>query len=249
MQEEHIIKPVKGLSLNLKELWINRELFFFFTWRDIKVKYKQTAIGFAWALLQPLLFMAIFTFFFGKYIKNGSEIHMPYPIFLFSGLILWNLFSNGVLNAGNSMVVNSNIIKKIYFPRLIIPLSSILVSLFDFCITLSLFIILLFYYQASFMAALNVKYRDVRYVLPFLIQIMMFVTPVIYPVSLIENVYVKIIFMINPMSVAIMMFRNIYENQALDVSLVLTSLAVAIIWFFVGLYYFRKTESYFADIA
>ena len=130
---EKIIGPKEKLSLGLNELWQYRELFFFFTWRDIKVKYKQATLGFAWAILQPLFMMVIFTLFFGKALKVPSD-EIPYPIFVYSGLLLWNVFSSGLSSAANSMVTNANIIKKIYFPRLIIPISSILVYLFDFLI-------------------------------------------------------------------------------------------------------------------
>ncbi|MCH8318785.1 MAG: ABC transporter permease, partial [Bacteroidetes bacterium] len=143
---EYEIKPAKGLQLNLKELWDYRELFYIFTWRDIKVKYKQTVLGFAWAVLQPFIMMIVFSYFFGKLLKIPSD-GIPYPIFVYSGLMLWNVFSAGILGAGNSMVTNANIIKKIYFPRLIIPISSILVALFDFVMAFIVYVGILIYYQ------------------------------------------------------------------------------------------------------
>src|SRR5712675_1194851 len=143
---EYEIKPAGSLSLGLKELWEFRELFYFFTWRDIKVKYKQTVLGFAWAILQPLLMTGIFSVFFGKALNVPSDF-IPYPVFVYSGLLLWNIFSTGITGAGNSMVTNSNIIKKIYFPRLIIPASSVLVALFDFAAAFLIFVGLLIYYQ------------------------------------------------------------------------------------------------------
>jgi lipopolysaccharide transport system permease protein len=189
------LKPKSAYSLNLKELVEYKELFYFFTWRDIKVKYRQTVLGFLWAILQPLLLMLIFTFFLGRTLQVPSD-GMAYPVFVFSGLMLWLLFSSGIANAGNSMVTNAQIIKKIYFPRLIIPLSSVLVAVFDFAMTAIIFIPLLLYYGASvtvgeavwcwpvglaltiigsfgpgcLLAALNVKYRDFRYVIPFLLS-------------------------------------------------------------------------------
>ncbi len=129
---EYEIKPKNKLTLGLSELWTYRELFYFFTWRDIKVKYKQTVLGFLWAILQPLAMTLLFSFSLGKIISENAKLTLPYPIFALSGLILWNIFSNGISSAGNSMVNNANIIKKIYFPRLIIPIASILVALFDF---------------------------------------------------------------------------------------------------------------------
>ena len=149
MSIEYVIKPQKGISLNLKEIWNYRELFYFFTWRDIKVKYKQTALGFLWAVLQPFLTMIIFTVFFGKMLKVPSD-GIPYPIFAYSGLIIWNVFASGLSNAGNSMVSNANIIKKIYFPRLIIPMSAILVALFDFLMAFVVYIGLMLYFDMPF---------------------------------------------------------------------------------------------------
>ncbi len=202
----HHIKPPSGFSLGLKELWQYRELFYFFTWRDIKVKYKQTYLGIIWALLQPLGMMVIFTFLFSKTLKIDSG-NIPYPIFVLSGLILWNLFSSSVSHAGESMIQHSNIIKKIYFPRLIIPGSSILVAFFDFLMGLLIFLVLCIYFKqpiswqaifffpagilivlfasfgvGTFLAALNVKFRDFRYTIPFLLQVLFFASQIIYPI-------------------------------------------------------------------
>jgi lipopolysaccharide transport system permease protein len=149
---EYEIKPAKGLQFNVKELWDFRELIYFFTLRDIKIKYKQTVLGALWAILQPFLLMVIFTVFFASHLDIKSY-NLPYPVFVFSGLILWNVFATGISTAGNSMIVNSNIIKKIYFPRLIIPISGILGTLVDFVMTLLMFVIVLFYYLPSFSLA------------------------------------------------------------------------------------------------
>src|ERR1700741_4345092 len=191
---EFEIKPESKLSINFKELWQYKELFFFFTWRDIKVKYKQTFFGFAWAVIQPVVMMLIFTVFFGNFLEVPHD-DIPYPVFVFSGLMVWNIFSSGFTNAGNSMVSNANIIKKIYFPRLIIPVSSVLVALFDFLMTVLVYVALLIWYHVpvdlsrmliffplsllitvfttlgvgTLLAALNVKYRDFRYIIPFLV--------------------------------------------------------------------------------
>src|SRR4249919_3564552 len=186
---EYEIKPESKLSLGLRELWEYRELFYFFTQRDIKIRYKQTVLGFLWAVLQPLILTFIFTFFLGRAISSYTQLPLPYDIFALSGLVLWGIFSTGMNNAGNSMVINAGIIKKIYFPRLIIPLSSVLVGLFDFIMAFIVFLIYCFaksqhiyetallyfplaviltcmatFGAGTLLAALNVKYRDFRYV-------------------------------------------------------------------------------------
>lgn len=273
---EYEIKPASKLSLNLKELWEYKELFYFFTWRDVKVKYKQTVLGFAWAILQPTLMMLVFTFLFGKAIGVQSKLSLPYPVFVYTGLMLWGIFSGGLQASGNSMVSNANIIKKIYFPRLIIPVSSILVSVFDFLMTLIPFVALLVYYHIQvdlfrlflffplsvliillttfgmgcLLAALNVKYRDFRYVLPFMIQFLMFATPVIYPVSVVENEFLRFLLSLNPMSVAIDIFRSVFDPSILiETEIIIWGLVLAILCLVVGVFYFRKTEAYFADLA
>lgn len=268
------IKPKVAFSFNLRELIEYKELFYFFTWRDVKVKYKQTALGFLWAILQPLIMMVIFTLLVSRAMKVPSD-DMAYPIFAFSGLILWTVFSSGITNAGNSMVSNAQIIKKIYFPRLVIPISSILVSVFDFLIAFLIFIVLLIAYQqpvdlinallfwpaglivtivATFgpgclLAALNVKYRDFRYVIPFLVQALLFLTPVIYPISIVSNTWVKYILAINPMYAAVSLFRIPMMETVPDQNLILISLFSGVCFFMIGLVYFRKTEMYFADLA
>ncbi|MFN4234266.1 MAG: ABC transporter permease [Bacteroidia bacterium] len=271
---EYEIKPKEKLSLGLDELWQYRELFYFFTWRDVKVKYKQTVLGFAWAVLQPLFMALIFTLFLGDVIASKVELSLPYPVFVLSGMILWNVFSNGLSNAANSMVNNANIIKKIYFPRLIIPMSAILVALFDFIMAFIVFIPFLFYYKiffqlkailfiplsllitilasfgiGTFLSALNIKYRDFRYVIPFLIQALLFITPVIYPSNITSNIFIKWIVKINPMTSAIEAFRASFIKEYTLTGDFYFSLSIALAMFFVGLYYFRKTEHYFADLA
>ena len=272
---EYEIKPKNKLTLGLAELWQYRELFYFFTWRDIKVKYKQTFLGFLWAIIQPLVMTLLFTVSLGRIISSNSSMNMPYPLFALSGLVIWNIFSSGLTNAGNSMVTNSNIIKKIYFPRLIIPISAVLVSLFDFLMGFIVFLAMLFYYHTdisiprfilfvpasllitciatfgigTWLAALNIKYRDFRYVIPFLIQGLLFLTPVIYPISLVSNVNFKYALAINPMYSAIEFFRYGIIAQPLDSNLILISVFSSLVFFTVGLFYFRKTETYFADLA
>ena len=198
------------VPLNLRDLWACRELLYFLMWRDIKVRYKQTVLGAAWAVIQPLVTMIIFTYFFGKLAKVPTD-GVPYPIFFYTGLLLWTFFSNGVTSGANSLIGNSNLITKVYFPRLIIPSAAVGAGLLDFAIASVLLIGLLVYYNfrvtwgyfmlpplialttllalgvGIWFSALNVKYRDVRYALPFLIQIWVFVSPIIYPSSLVPE--------------------------------------------------------------
>jgi lipopolysaccharide transport system permease protein len=271
---EYEIKPQNKLNLGLKELWQYRELLYMFTWRDIKVKYKQTYLGFAWAIFQPVLMTILFTLSFGKIISANSNINVPYPIFALSGFILWNVFSSGLSSAGNSMVNNSNIIKKIYFPRLIIPVSSMLVCLIDFLIAFAIFIPALYYFNCNFnfkavifipisilltsistfglgtfLAALNIKYRDVRHILPFFIQALLFATPVIYPIKISDNYFFQLILKLNPMSAPIELFRHSFNNTPIDIQGLAISISVSLFLFLAGIYYFRKTEAYFADLA
>ena len=268
-----MIRPPAQITFGLKELWQYRELFYFFTWRDIKVKYKQTYLGVIWALLQPLGMMLIFTFIFSRTLKieTGS---IPYPVFVLSGLILWGLFNSSVSHAAESMIQNANIIKKIYFPRLIIPCSSILVALFDFLMALFVFIILCIWFRqpvawealiylpagilftliaafgmGTFFAALNIKFRDFRYVVPFMLQVLFFSSQVIYPLYSISPVYLKNILAINPMNGAIELFRAPLTGIQPDWNVVIISSAAAILMAVLGLFYFRKTEKYFADLA
>jgi lipopolysaccharide transport system permease protein len=271
---EYEIKPAKGLQFNFRELWEFRELIYFFTLRDVKIKYKQTVIGIAWAILQPFLFMVIFTTFFASRFHLDSSL-LPYPLFVFSGLMFWNIFSSGITYGGNSMVSNAHIITKIYFPRLIIPIASIMATLIDFSMTFLLFIGLFFWYGpetlswkflpvlpivllitlfttiglGTLIAAMNVKYRDFRYIIPFMIQILMFLSPVIYPVTIIENQMIREILLLNPLAGAIDLFRNGLAGIPLDYVVLFKSLFISMILFVSGVSYFRKTEYYFADLA
>lgn len=271
---EYEIKPVGKLTLGIKELWEFKELFYFFTWRDIKVKYKQTTLGVIWAILQPFMLMIVFTLFFGQALNIPTDNNTPYPVFVYSGLLIWNIFSSGLSNASNSMVSNAGIIKKIYFPRLIIPISAILVALFDFIMAFAIYVSLLFYYHqpvslnivyclplsllitllttfglGTLLAALNVKYRDFRYIIPFLIQVLLFITPVIYPVSIIKYQWAQHILSLNPMAGAIHLVRSSVTSTPVNLQLVATGFSVSLLLFLAGLFYFRKTEYYFADLA
>jgi lipopolysaccharide transport system permease protein len=268
---EYDIRPKGKLTIGFNELWEYRELFMFFTWRDIKVKYKQTSLGVLWVILQPLIMTFLFSVFFKSLHSTTSVV--PYPVFVLSGLVIWTMFSSAIMNAGNSMVSNSNIIKKIYFPRLIIPVSSILTSLFDMLFGVIILVGTIFYYNVSlsysciwlwplailvsvfsalglgtFLAALNVKYRDFRYIIPFLIQAMLFLSPVIYSEAT-SNSLLNFLLQLNPISAGIELFRASFLNYDPHWSTIRISLCSNFVLLFLGIFYFRKTESYFADIA
>lgn len=267
-----IIKPKKTFSLDdFREIWEYRELMYFFAWRDLKVRYKQTFIGVAWAIFQPLFTMLIFSIFFGKFANMPSD-GIPYPIFVYVGLLLWQFFSFSLIDISNCLVDNKNIITKVYFPRIILPISATITRFVDFLIASGILVVLMFYYgflprisgllilplllfitfmaalgMGLFLSALNVKYRDVRYVLPFFIQIMMFLAPVIYPAS-ITGIYSWFLAM-NPMTGVIKAARAaILGNFPINWELLgISSLACFLIFIF-GFWYFKRTEKYFADI-
>jgi len=260
------------LSLNFEELWRYRELFYIFAWRDIKVRYKQTALGAVWAVFQPLISTFIFTIFFGRLAKIPSG-GLPYSLFVLCGLVFWNFFSQGLTHASNSLIENEHIVKKVYFPRLILPLSSIVTSFIDFSISLIMMLIFsislghipsLMFIPIVFLGLLiasvgagglglllssfNVKYRDVRYILPFFIQTMLFLTPVIYPTTIVRSSN-KYLMGLNPISGVIEAVRATFSVvPVIDWTLLGISAGSAVICFIVGLIYFRQTEAFFADI-
>lgn len=228
-----VVEPKRHIALDWRELFANRELLLFFAWRNFKIRYKQTLVGTAWAVFQPLVLMVIFTVFFHRVVKigTGSE-HIPYPIFSYSGLLFWNYFSQATTQVSNSLLVFQNVISKIYFPRLIAPLSAAITGLIDFVMALGVYVILLLYYQITpgllgialflpmvmlsfitvtgvglFLAALNIKYRDIQQALPFFIQTLLFVTPVIYPVSLVPE-HLRWLVFLNPMAGVIETIRS-----------------------------------------
>jgi lipopolysaccharide transport system permease protein len=273
MQQESTIDADRQRIFDWGELWRFRELFYYFTWRDIKIKYKQTVLGFLWAVLQPLLMMLILTYFFGRTLKIPSQ-QLPYPVFVFSGLLIWNTFSSGLTNSANSMVSNAMIIKKIYFPRLIVPISAILVSIFDFVMAFLIFLVLLIYYEqrvdlnalwswplaivittaatlgpGCWLAALNIKYRDFRYVIPFLLQVLFFLSPVVYPVSMVDSPVIQYFLVASPLYAAMELFRLPLTHLAPDPVLLMISLSSLIFFLIGGLWYFKSTEDYFADFA
>ena len=267
-----IIKPKKTFSWNdIKEIWQYKELLYFFSWRDLKVRYKQTAVGVLWAIFQPFMTMVVFTIFFGKFAKMPSD-GIPYPIFVYTGLLLWQFFSSALSDTSNCLISNKSIITKVYFPRLLLPVSSVVTKLVDFAIASIILIGLMAYYNylpnltgllilpllllitfaasvggGLFLASINVKYRDVRYVLPFFIQMMLFVTPVIYPTS-IAGKYSWILAM-NPMTGVIKAARAaILGNAPINWELLLISGIACLIMLIIGIIFFKKTERYFADI-
>lgn len=269
-----IITPPRGwLRLNLPELWRFRELFYIFSWRDFKVRYKQTVIGVLWAILQPFLLMLVFSFFFGKLVNVGSN-GAPYPIFVYAGLLFWTYFSTALTNSSNSLVDNENIIKKIYFPRLLLPFSATITPLIDFLLAFVVLGGIMLFYRfvpswsaiifipllmiMSFMAAsglgallaaINVRFRDVRHALPFVIQTLFFLTPVIYPTSLVPEQY-RWILNLNPMTGIINTARAVLLRQGvIPYAELASSFAVIVIVFAFGLFFFRRTERVFADIA
>jgi lipopolysaccharide transport system permease protein len=271
--KEYIIDSERRAIFEWKEIVTYRELFYFFTWRDIKLKYKQTILGILWVVLQPLLMMIVFTLFFGRVLNIPSQ-NLPYPVFVFSGLLIWNLFSAGLTGASGSMINNASIIKKIYFPRLIIPVSSVIVAIFDFLMAFGLFVVLLVFYQQPvslnaiiywpmailltvistlgpgiFLSALTVKYRDFRYVIPFIIQVLFFLTPIIYPVSLVKYPVLSYLLITSPMYAAVEFFRHPLTEGNLPWNHIIVSIASAGLLLLAGLIYFKRTEDFFADLA
>ncbi|MCC7288968.1 ABC transporter permease [bacterium] len=274
MEQTIVIRPKKRLSIDWKELREYRELFFYFAWRDVKVRYKQTAIGIVWAVLQPFIQMVVFTLFFNKVagIQAGTR-QVPYAIFSFIGLLFWNYFSQALQRSANSLVDNQSVVTKVYFPRIIPPISSTVVSLIDFAFAALVFVGLMFFFQfpptalgllltvpailvtfvaasgiGLFLAAVNVKYRDVKQALPFLVQTGLFLTPVIYPVASIPQQYQWLLYL-NPMTGVINAMRSSYLNDnPIDWGLTLLSIVVSVLLFVGGLYYFKGREKEFADI-
>ena len=271
--KEIIIRPKSDwILLDLKELWRYRELLFIFTWRDIKVRYKQTILGVLWVIFQPIVTTFIFTFFFGNLAKISSGV-LPYSLFSLCGIIFWTFFSTGLSHASTSMVANENIIKKVYFPKIMLPLSSILTSFVDFSINIILLLVLTLYLGyfphligliifplsiglamiTSFglgliLASLNVKYRDVGYILPFFIQILLFITPIIYPLAIVSESN-RNIMALNPMSAVVELSRFVLNPEyAIYPEVIIISVISSILILVLGLWYFRRTEKFFADI-
>ena len=267
-----ILQPSRGfLKLKLRDVWEYRELLYFLVWRDVKVRYKQTALGAAWAILQPVMTMIVFSVFFGRLAKMPSD-GVPYPVFAFAALLPWQLFASALSESSNSLVSNQNLITKVYFPRLVIPIAGVLSGLVDFAIAFVILLGLMKYYGivptaaiaflplfvlfavvtalavGLWLSALNVKYRDVRYTIPFLTQLWLFATPVAYPSSLVPEKW-RALFGLNPMAGVVEAFRWALLGKAQSPGpLLAVSVAAVVILLVGGLVYFRRTESTFADI-
>lgn len=266
------LKPSNGWrSLNLKEFWQYRELLYFLSWRDIKVRYKQTALGALWAILQPFLTMVVFSLFFGNLAKMPSD-GIPYPIFAFAALVPWTFFSNGLTQSGNSLIQSAGMLKKVYFPRLIVPISSILSGAVDFIFAFIVLIGMMFWYGivptanvvwlpfllllafgtalgvGLWLSAMNVQFRDVRYTIPFLTQFWLFSTPIAYPSSLLSEPW-RTIYGLNPMVGVVEGFRWALVGTATAPGpLIIVSALTMLTILISGMFYFRRMESTFADV-
>ncbi|HZE69388.1 MAG TPA: ABC transporter permease [Pyrinomonadaceae bacterium] len=259
-----------GFELGLPEIWRYRELLYFLTWRDVKLRYKQTALGVAWAIIQPLFAMLLFTMVFGRIARVPSD-NIPYPFFAYAGLVPWTFFANTITNSSNSLVGSASLVTKVYFPRMIIPAAPVLAGLVDLAIALILLVPLFFYYGiwpswhlfllpvfvclatllsvgvGMLMAALNVKYRDVRYALPFLVQLWLFASPVIYPLSIVPRKW-KWLLALNPMSGIIEGFRSSLVPRPFNWSIIAVSVVVTLFVLGASAYLFRRAEDSFADV-
>lgn len=267
-----VIKPRKGWQvINFRELYDYRDLFYFLIVRDIKVRYKQTVLGGLWAIIQPLFMMIVFTLFFGR-LAGVSSDGVPYPIFNYSAMVAWTYFSNAITSSSNSLIQESNLISKVYFPRLLAPLAPVVAFLLDFVVSFIILIAMMLYYGihptimtltlpllvvlmmltasgvGMFLAALNAQYRDIRYTITFLVQLWMFASPVVYSVSLIPEKY-RLLYALNPMAGVIEGFRSaLLGTVAFPTQMLLVSTLVSVVMFVVGIFYFKRTERYFADV-
>jgi lipopolysaccharide transport system permease protein len=262
--------PRKWVPVDLRELWQSRELLYFFVWRDVKIRYKQTGLGVAWAVIQPLFTMLIFSIFFGGLAKIPSD-GLPYPLFALSALLPWILFSEGMTRSTTSMVTNASIMTKVYFPRLLMPIAGILSPVVDFLVAVVLLVLMMAYYGfvptvnvvflpvfvllalatslgvGLWLSALNVQYRDFQYTVPFLIQIWMFASPVVYSTSLVPAQY-QLLYGLNPMAGVIEGFRWALLGTAPPSGVIGLSVIVVLALLVSGAFYFKKMEQYFADI-
>lgn len=269
---EIIISPIESTSQYWRDIWAYRELFVFLAWRDILVRYKQAVIGVMWCLVKPLITMVVFTVVFGNIAKLPSE-GIPYPILVFAALLPWQFFSNAISDSSNSLLANSNLLSKVYFPRLIIPISSVMVSLVDFVISFFILMVLMAYYQfmpgwrilcipvfmsvaisaalgAGFwFASLNVAYRDFRFIVPFVVQVGLFVSPVGFSSSIVPEKW-HFLYSLNPMVAVIDGFRWVISGstQNIDPYGMLLSSVISIFLLLSGLWFFRRTERSFADV-
>ncbi len=271
-EEVIYLRPSRGwIHLNLKDLWLYRELIYFLTWRDVKVRYKQTVLGAGWAILQPLINMVVLTIIFGRFANMPTE-GIPRPIYTFTALLPWGLFAKALSDAGRSMLANRSMITKIYFPRLIIPLASVMGGMVDFLIQFAILIMMMLYYRYSpnlavftlplflllalatalgfglWLSALNVLYRDVNYILPFLTQLWLLVTPVAYSSRVVPPQW-QWLYALNPMVGVVEGFRwALLDAPPPDIQTLAISTLITIIVLVSGMYYFRRMERIFADL-
>lgn len=267
------LEPTRGwVALKLKELWEYRELLFFLVWRDIKVRYKQTVLGASWAILQPFMTMIVFSLFFGRLAQIPSD-GIPYPIFSYAALVPWTFFATGLGMSSNSLVSSSNLIKKIYFPRLVIPIGAVMSGAVDFVLAFSVLLVMMVYYSifptinivflplllvlafmtslgvGLWLSAMNVQFRDIRYTVPFITQFWLFITPIAYPSSLIKNDMLRLIYGLNPMTGVVEGFRWALLGTATGPGpIVLVSFITALLLLVSGAFYFRRMERSFADV-
>mgnify|MGYP001092778382 CR=1 FL=1 len=267
-----IIKAKKGFfSIDLHEIWEYRELLFFLALRQIKVRYKQTIMGASWAVLQPFLTMIVFTIIFGNFAKIPSE-NIPYPIFSYSGLVLWTYFSTSLSQAGNSLVGNTNLVTKVYFPRLFIPTSSCLAGLLNYAVAMSIIVLMMVYYKfvpnikiiivplvvlttfilasgiSYWLSSICVKYRDIRFILPFFIQLLMFTSPVIYPPNIVSEKYRWLLYL-NPMTGLINAHRaSLLGYKEVNFTTLGVSIIMSLFIFVTGIIFLKNTEKGFADL-
>jgi lipopolysaccharide transport system permease protein len=267
-----VIEPTpRWPTLGLRELWAHRELLYFLTWRDVKVRYKQTLLGVGWAILQPLATMLVFALFFGRLAKMPSD-GVPYPLFSLAALVPWTFFANGMTQSATSVVLNQNLVTKVYFPRLAIPSATVLAGVFDFVLAFVLLLAFIVWYGVTpslhwlmvvpfsvlalaatlgvgmWLGALNVQYRDVRYAVPFLVQLWLFATPIAYPSSLLTEPW-RTVYALNPMVAVVDGFRwSLLATRAPSLATVATSCAVALLLLVSGTLYFRRMEQSFADV-
>jgi lipopolysaccharide transport system permease protein len=273
MATEVIIRPKLPWQLvDLKELWAFRELLYIFTWRDIKLRYKQTVIGVLWVVLQPVVNTVIFTVFFGNFAKIPSG-SLPYPVFVLLGLVFWGFFSASLSHAASIFIENEQLVKKVYFPRELLPISTIGTAFVDFLVTMLVLLVLLVVYRVTpywqffaflplailitvlttaglglLLASVNIKYRDVRYVIPFFLQTLIFVTPVIYPLNIVRPSF-QYLLALNPMTGVIDTLRSTLSSGTVThPEMLALAFVSSVIMFVVGLLYFRSTERFFADI-
>lgn len=266
------IEPSRGwVPLNVRDLFAYRELLYFLVWRDLKVRYKQTALGATWAIIQPMMTMLVFSLFFGRLAKMPSD-GIPYPIFSFAALVPWTFFSLGLAQSANSMVGSGHLIKKVYFPRLIIPVATVLSAVVDFVLAFAVLLVMMFYYGIApsinvlalplflllalitslgvglWLSALNVEYRDVRFIVPFLTQFWMFATPIAYPTSLLHEPW-RTIYGLNPMVGVVEGFRwALLGSSHAPGPFILVSSLAAVLILISGAFYFRRMEKTFADL-